>query len=86
MNAVVTITSAVQSVTGTFSNPGTLFATIGSVGNSEHESIVWGNAGRMLGTAYVGDKLAAEAYVTCMLVDRARSRLASSRNNSGNAP
>jgi len=32
-----------------------------------------GNAGRMLGTAYVGEKLAAEAYVTCMLVDRARA-------------
>jgi len=45
-----------------------------------------GNAGRMLGSAYVGEKLAAEAYVTCMLVDRARSRLASSRNSSGNAP
>jgi len=45
-----------------------------------------GNAGRMLGTAHVGDKLAAEAYVTCMLVDRARFRSASSGNNSDTAP
>jgi 3-hydroxyacyl-[acyl-carrier-protein] dehydratase len=43
-----------------------------------------GNAGRMLGTAYVGEKLAAEAYVTCMLVDRAR--VVSSGNSSGSAP
>ena len=42
-----------------------------------------GNAGRMLGTAYVGEKLAAEAYVTCMLVDRSRAFPASSGNNSG---
>jgi 3-hydroxyacyl-[acyl-carrier-protein] dehydratase len=35
---------------------------------------VWrGNAGRMEGTAYVGDTLAAEALVTCRLVDRARA-------------
>ena len=35
---------------------------------------VWrGNAGRMQGTAYVGDTLAAEALVTCRLVDRARA-------------
>lgn len=34
---------------------------------------VWrGNAGRMEGAAYVGDKLAAEALVSCRLVDRAR--------------
>jgi 3-hydroxyacyl-[acyl-carrier-protein] dehydratase len=34
---------------------------------------VWrGNAGRMEGAAYVGDKLAAEALVSCRLVDRLR--------------
>jgi 3-hydroxyacyl-[acyl-carrier-protein] dehydratase len=34
---------------------------------------VWrGNAGRMEGTAYVGDKRAAEALVSCRLVDRSR--------------
>jgi len=33
-----------------------------------------GNAGRMEGVAYVGDKLAAEATVTCRVVDRARNR------------
>jgi 3-hydroxyacyl-[acyl-carrier-protein] dehydratase len=49
----------------------------------EVEVKVWrGNAGRMQGMAYVGNKLAAEAYVTCVLVDRARSRLASSGNSS----
>ena len=53
----------------------------------EVEVKVWrGNAGRMQGMAYVGDKLAAEAYVTCVLVDRARSRLASSGNSSETAP
>jgi 3-hydroxyacyl-[acyl-carrier-protein] dehydratase len=35
---------------------------------------VWrGNAGRMEGTAYVGETLAAEALVSCRLVDRARA-------------
>jgi len=35
---------------------------------------VWrGNAGRMEGRAYVGDALAAEALVTCRLVDRVRA-------------
>ena len=35
---------------------------------------VWrGNAGRMEGSAYVGDTLAAEALVTCRLVDRVRA-------------
>jgi 3-hydroxyacyl-[acyl-carrier-protein] dehydratase len=35
---------------------------------------VWrGNAGRMAGSAYVGDTLAAEALVTCRMVDRARA-------------
>jgi 3-hydroxyacyl-[acyl-carrier-protein] dehydratase len=39
----------------------------------EVEVKVWrGNAGRMEGTAYVGDKRAAEAVVTCRLVDRPR--------------
>jgi 3-hydroxyacyl-[acyl-carrier-protein] dehydratase len=53
----------------------------------EVEVKVWrGNAGRMQGMAYVGDKLAAEAYVTCVLVDRARSRVASSGNSSEPAP
>lgn len=33
-----------------------------------------GNAGRMEGTAYVGDKRAAEATVTCRVVDRVRAR------------
>lgn len=48
---------------------------------------VWrGNAGRMQGMAYVGDKLAAEAFVTCVLVDKTRSRLASSGNSSETAP
>jgi 3-hydroxyacyl-[acyl-carrier-protein] dehydratase len=52
----------------------------------EVEVKVWrGNAGRMQGMAYVGDKLAAEAYVTCVLVDRARSRLASSGDSSKTA-
>jgi hypothetical protein len=35
---------------------------------------VWrGNAGRMEGSAYVGDILAAEALVTCRMVDRVRA-------------
>jgi 3-hydroxyacyl-[acyl-carrier-protein] dehydratase len=35
---------------------------------------VWrGNAGRMEGTAYVGDQRAAEALVSCRLVDRSRA-------------
>src|SRR5579863_8720296 len=35
---------------------------------------VWrGNAGRMEGTAYVGDQRAAEALVSCRLVDRLRT-------------
>jgi 3-hydroxyacyl-[acyl-carrier-protein] dehydratase len=41
---------------------------------------VWrGNAGRMEGAAYVGDKLAAEALVSCRLVDRARAPKTSSQ-------
>jgi 3-hydroxyacyl-[acyl-carrier-protein] dehydratase len=33
-----------------------------------------GNAGRMEGVAYVGEKRAAEATVTCRVVDRSRTR------------
>jgi 3-hydroxyacyl-[acyl-carrier-protein] dehydratase len=45
----------------------------------EVEVRVWrGNAGRMEGTAYVGDKLAAEALVSCRLVDRSRAEMKSS--------
>src|ERR1041385_6897722 len=41
----------------------------------EVEVKVWrGVAGRMQGTAYVGDKVAAEAAVSCRLVDRAGGR------------
>jgi len=37
----------------------------------EVEVLVWrGNAGRMQGKAYVGDKVACEAVVTCRLLDR----------------
>ena len=43
---------------------------------------VWrGTAGRMEGKAYVGDKLAAEASVSCRLVDRSRTRKADSPEN-----
>jgi len=41
----------------------------------EVEVKVWrGTAGRMEGKAYVGDKLVAEATVSCRLVDRARNK------------
>jgi 3-hydroxyacyl-[acyl-carrier-protein] dehydratase len=41
---------------------------------------VWrGNAGRMEGTAYVGDQRAAEALVSCRLVDRSRTTKTSPR-------
>lgn len=47
----------------------------------EVEVQVWrGNAGRMAGTAYVGDKRAAEATVSCRLVDRARARTSPAEN------
>ena len=37
----------------------------------EVEVLVWrGNAGRMQGKAYIGDKVACEAVVTCRLIDR----------------
>jgi len=37
----------------------------------EVDVLVWrGNAGRMLGKAYVGDKVACEAIITCRLLDR----------------
>lgn len=45
----------------------------------EVEVKVWrGNAGRMYGRAYVGDKLAAEAVVSCRLVDQPRQSKTSS--------
>jgi len=45
----------------------------------EVEVTAWrGNAGRMKGMAYVGDKRAAEATVTCRLVDKSRARATSS--------
>lgn len=41
----------------------------------EVEVTAWhGNAGRMAGMVYVGDKRAAEATVSCRLVDRAHAR------------
>ena len=37
----------------------------------EVDVLVWrGNAGRMQGKAYIGDKVACEAVVTCRLIDR----------------
>jgi 3-hydroxyacyl-[acyl-carrier-protein] dehydratase len=40
---------------------------------------VWrGNAGRMEGRAFVGDKRAAEAIISCRLVDRSRAAVKSS--------
>jgi 3-hydroxyacyl-[acyl-carrier-protein] dehydratase len=40
----------------------------------EVEVLAWRHtAVRMQGKAYVGDKLAAEAVVTCQLVDRSRA-------------
>jgi len=45
---------------------------------------VWrGNAGRMEGAAYVGDKLAAEALVSCRLVNRLRAAPTSSPETAG---
>jgi 3-hydroxyacyl-[acyl-carrier-protein] dehydratase len=45
----------------------------------EVEVRVWrGNAGRMEGIAYVGDKRAAEAIVSCRLVDKSRAVQAAS--------
>src|SRR5215471_5272789 len=45
----------------------------------EVEVNVWrGNAGRMYGRAHVGDKLAAEAVISCRLVDRTRAKQTSS--------
>ncbi|MBZ5722801.1 MAG: 3-hydroxyacyl-ACP dehydratase FabZ [Acidobacteriia bacterium] len=41
----------------------------------EVDVTVWrGSAGRMAGKAFVGDKLVAEASVSCRLVDRSRTR------------
>jgi 3-hydroxyacyl-[acyl-carrier-protein] dehydratase len=37
----------------------------------EVDVLVWrGNAGRMLGKAYVGEKVACEAVITCRLIDK----------------
>lgn len=45
---------------------------------------VWrGNAGRMQGKAYVGETLAAEALVTCRLVDRLRAEKRPSQETVG---
>ena len=45
---------------------------------------VWrGNAGRMEGAAYVGDQRAAEALVSCRLVDRSRAPKAPSQETAG---
>jgi 3-hydroxyacyl-[acyl-carrier-protein] dehydratase len=41
----------------------------------EVDVIVWrGSAGRMQGKAYLGDKLACEATITCRLLDRERQK------------
>jgi 3-hydroxyacyl-[acyl-carrier-protein] dehydratase len=45
-----------------------------------------GNAVRMEGIAYVGEKKVAEAIVTCQLVDRTRGRGSSAELNSDPAP
>jgi len=43
---------------------------------------VWrGTAGRMQGKAYVGDKLACEAIISCRLIDRQRQEAAPAREN-----
>jgi len=43
----------------------------------EVEVLVWrGNAGRMQGKAYIGDKVACEAVVTCRLLDRRTAKSA----------
>jgi len=44
--------------------------------------LVWrGTAGRMQGKAYVGDKLACEAIISCRLIDRQRQEAAPAREN-----
>lgn len=48
----------------------------------EVEVLVWRtSAARMQGKAYVGDKLAAEAVVTCRLVDRSRTQSGGESSN-----
>jgi 3-hydroxyacyl-[acyl-carrier-protein] dehydratase len=42
-----------------------------------------GNAGRMQGMAYVGDQRAAEATISCRLVDRAKALASDSQSDSG---
>ncbi len=41
----------------------------------EVDVLVWrGNAGRMQGKAYIGEKVACEAVITCRLLDRRRTK------------
>ena len=41
----------------------------------EVDVLVWrGNAGRMQGKAYIGDKVACEAVITCRLLDRRKTK------------
>ena len=51
----------------------------------EVDVLVWrGNAGRMLGKAYIGDKVACEAIITCRLLDqRAKQPESPSNPDSG---
>jgi 3-hydroxyacyl-[acyl-carrier-protein] dehydratase len=45
----------------------------------EVDVLVWrGSAGRMLGKAYLGDKVACEAVITCRLLDRRSARAGTS--------
>jgi 3-hydroxyacyl-[acyl-carrier-protein] dehydratase len=54
----------------------------------EVDVLVWrGNAGRMLGKAYVGEKVACEAVITCRLLDRrGKKSEAAATPDSGAAP
>jgi len=53
----------------------------------EVEVLAWRTtAVRMSGKAYVGDKLACEAIVTCVLVDRPAPGAAASRSKAGTEP
>ena len=53
----------------------------------EIEVLAWRTtAVRMSGKAYVGDKLACEAVVTCVLVDRPAPGAAASRSKAGSEP
>jgi 3-hydroxyacyl-[acyl-carrier-protein] dehydratase len=47
----------------------------------EVDVLVWrGNAGRMLGKAYVSDKVACEAIITCRLLDRRMAKPEAARS------